>query len=237
METIYLIIVFIVPGMMHKEIKHALRIEPKKKMEGTQYEQLFYVVINSIVITAASLVAMKLFRLIETLPKNLDEIIINIKDFAFLGRYAATMVVITLLWYIISEVVLKKIWHKLKNWYFQKRFNSYFASERPRTVWEETVASVILSQKEKNRKPLIAIYDGKELITAGFLDMFNQGEFSNIGINLTRTRKVMRLLDADDKKADSDKLFGKILQEYYDVKSGKRIVFFDNKKIYEHWGD
>lgn len=231
METIYLVIIFLVPGLMHKSIKTALDIKVKKESKGTIYEQLYYIVINSIVVSTASVFMMKKLNWIGTLPQDLDELILEMKNFEFLGKFVVIATVTTLIWYVLCEKILKKISFYVKNKYYQKKYYLEFASQSGRTTWEE----IIISQEKNNKKPLIAIYEGTELITAGFLDMFDRGDFSKTGIDLARTRKVMRLLKEDKEKEDADKLFGKILHEYVDMESGKRIIFFDNEKVYQHW--
>lgn len=65
--------------------------------------------------------------------------------------------------------------------------------------------------------------------------MFDQGDFDSTGMGLARTKKVTKLLKDDKEKSADDKLFGKIIEEYYDPKSGRRVVFFDSEKVYEHW--
>lgn len=231
METVYLIIIFIVPGLMYKSIEHTLDIKIKKESKGTIYEQSYYIVANSVVISVVSIILMKKLHFIDELPQNLDELIISMKDFIFLGKFAAVVAAITIAWYFLCEGVIKKISFKLKNWYFLKRYNVEFSSPSARTTWEE----IILSQDKNGHKPLIAVYDGVDFITAGFLDMYDQGTFSDIGLCLARTKRVTKMFKEDVTKTDEDKLFKKIVQEYYDVESGKRIVFFDNEAIYKHW--
>lgn len=231
METIFLIIIFIVPGLMHKALKQALNVNAKKESKGTIYEQLFYIVVNSTIISIATVFTMKKLGMIEFLPITFDELLSNMNTLKYVKDFATCGAVITAIWYIISEEGLKRCWFWLKNKYFLSRYNVELTSFNERTVWEE----IMINQKKDGRKPLIAIYDADNFITAGFLDVFDQGDFDSTGMGLARTKKVTKLLKDDKEKSADDKLFGKIIEEYYDPKSGRRVVFFDSEKVYEHW--
>lgn len=233
METVYLIIIFIVPGLMHNAIKQSLNVNAKREKKGTVYEQLFYIVANSVLISTATIVTMKKFAMIETIPTTFEELLANMNNLDYVKDFAICGMLLTALWYVISEEVLKRGLFWLKNKYFLARYNVEFTSPYERSVWEE----IMLSQKKDGRKPLVAIYDAEKFVTAGFLDVFDQGDFNSVGMKLARTKKTTRLFQDDGTKLPENKLFGKIEEEYYDPRSGRRVVFFNSEKVYEHWDD
>jgi hypothetical protein len=230
MITIYLTITFIVPGLTYKAIAQALTLTVPKEKKGTVYEQLFYIVANSIVISSISTMVLKLFGAIEELPETLEGLMNELNNLEYAVKFIAAMVIICALWFAFVEFFVKKISTWVKNLYFKSRYNVTLASSDGNTTWEE----IMLSQKKTKRKPLVAIFNGDDLVQAGFIDTFEQGVEPTV-MTLAREEKVKRLLMADGNKNEDEKLFDKVEKTYYDLRSGKKIVFYDSEKVYEHW--
>lgn len=211
MEIIYPILFFIVPGMIIKTIYNT--IEKPKRQKVHLYEYLSEVVIDSTIVLFLSAIAYNTLTLNDLIEK-LDDII-------FLANFIAFQVVMSLMWYYIKYEFLVKIIYYVLNRAKAKQNLKY---EDSRTVWEKFLAN----DEIMGSWFVISIYRDQTLITTGMVDTMNCPEIEEFELHLTHTKKCEELM-----KHDKDAFL--IVDEYYNIDKGLRIIFYDDKKIQKHW--
>ncbi len=228
MNVVFMILLFIAPGLMYEALKESLRLTGSRAGGANIYKQLFYVVLKSVVISGVSISMLVYIGMIpmvhsfQGLLREMDVISVALK-------ITAGITIVTVACYCIYNRLIGKAVFWLKKIYFHKKYNVEPNSEEDHTVWEE----ITLSQPKNDRKPLITLYRDDMFITAGLIDDFDRGAFSVTQLRLIGELETLELMEKD-KRGEVD-IFSELEATFIDVKTGYVIRFYDSKKLYEHW--
>lgn len=228
MNVVFMILLFIAPGLMHEALKESLRLTGSRAGGTNIYKQLFYVVLKSVVISGVSISMLMCTGMIpmvssfQELLREMDAIDITVK-------ITAGIIIATVACYNIYNRLIGKAVFRLKKMFFRRAYNVEPNGDENYTVWEE----ITLSQPKNDRMPLITIHRDDVFITAGLIENFDQGAFSVSQLRLTGELETLDLMEKD-KRGEAD-IFSKLEVTFVDVKTGYIIRFYDSKKLYEHW--
>lgn len=211
MESIYLIVLFIVPGMIVKTIYNT--IEKPKRQRVPFYEYLVEVVIDSIIVTLPAILIMKIH--------NLQLLSYKISDVNFLLRFLLLILLLSCIWYFIKYNAVLVIIYKIINW---KKKDDNFKYEDSRTVWEKFIGNKTLLRTWF----VISIFRDNNYVVTGMMDSANCPEVEEFEFHLTHTTKCQELLENDP-----DAFV--VVDEFYNINHSLRIKFYDDEKIQKHW--
>jgi hypothetical protein len=130
------------------------------------------------------------------------------------------MVLISIAWYPIKYLCIKKFAYFVLNKYYTKRHH-YVTT--PLAVWED-----MRSDGRMDSWNVIAVYDRSTLITIGMVDDYSALDAPEFELQLSRQSKLAALRGKYPESFVID-------DEYYNAGTGVRIVWYDQKRIEEYW--
>ncbi len=227
MDTIFIAIIFSVPGIMVSKIYK--RLFPKSFEEKSEYEKTI------IAIPISTLVLMiNIFILNVILNQNIYTITYLLSllyNFIFLTLYIILTVMSCFIVVFLKRKLFEPITLKLINWYNKKKYNpteSKFSSE-----WENIFEN---PEVDVNDMYVSIEKDGK-IITQGLLAGYSPPNQKKRDISLIGTKEFKEYLINDRMLDDDKKLFDKIDREYYDFETGILIKIYNNQKIKDYFNN
>lgn len=217
-ETIYLLLLFVGPGMFIKLLHSYLKKEKPSKQPV--YEYMFWIVVDSVIVV--SITAMILKCLAGWKMETVTELIEELMMFSSLAGFLVIAIVVCLGWYLMKYKMLKPSLLYLKNRYLEKTEHiNHF--EEPR-VWE------YLQNQEGvfNTWKVVSIYKDGTYIMSGMIEASSHPQNEEFELALIHNQKVEIL------KAEHPELF-KDWYDYYNATTGVRVKFYKQKEIQERW--
>lgn len=233
MESVFIILLFVAPGLILNVYNKKMKIIATKENSGaTVYEQLSEVVIHSIIITAMTIIVYRKWCGFADImpPKGFKELISELDSFAMLAAYMGICIAITIIWMVIYHFVRKPIF-ALRKYMIEKESGIEIADINELTVWE----NIFLSKESNEKRKIISIYHNGEFVTAGESYGVNTGKSEKHELRILNSDTICELFKEDKEKGDAEKLFRNIEFEYFDAETGLLIKFHNPEKLEKHW--
>lgn len=230
MIAIYLILIFIAPGLIYEALKEGLRLKKEDRSKENIYKQMFSVVGNSVIISAIVIIVLLLTKKIPPFDK-FEELLHEMDSVFITGKIAGGIVVTSVVWFVFNDLAISKIVLFVKKKYCLIKYNVEPNDLENYTVWE----TIMLHQPKNDRKPFIKICKEEKMVAAGILNDFCLGDFSVAQITLYGEETAKRIIDAD--KTKQEKILDKVLYSFFDNNTGYKVEFYDTEKLYEHWDE
>lgn len=226
MEIVYIILLFIAPGVIVYAIEEFSTLSNHKSANKTIYENLFGIVMHSSIVSITSIALAT-----DGLIKRISDIIIMLDSFTFFIKYAAIMMAVVMSWSCLYINIISKILFYLRNVIYGGKYGIKKGKRDNLTVLQ----SVLFKSRQEHI--FVSIYKGGVMVAAGELREWNQSLEDPMEWKLYHTNTVRRVLKEDESKAKEDKLLHKVDFEVYDMDKDLLIKFHNNMKILEHWQD
>ena len=235
MEIIFIVLIFIVPGIVIKRASEEFeKREIKEKERATTYESLFDICVLSIIASGITILILNFNynRLVIERAATFEELFRNLGNFNYLIKYIAVLTFVALVEFFLFKKYLKKKrnWNA-SNW--KEDFGLTPMSEDHGTVWEE-----LFLNKERNLKTqIVSIYKDGNYITSGCLQGRNVDPNEGKEFELLRTTEVEAILNRDKELPPGQKALNYIKDSYFDMETGVLIIFYDSDYAIEHWDE
>lgn len=232
MEIIYLIVLFIVPGLLIKMLSDYFSILDKyEQARNTIYENMFFIVVDSIFINTLTIIA---YNNIVTGDKiaNIDILLMKFHNFQFCGRYIIIGLIATVIYVLIKRVLVFAI-HKLKNSYLKHKYGLIYQNNHESAVWQNIMHYDATGNDEK----IVSIYHYGEYVVSGILWGYNSKKNEGKEFRLIRTDEIERVINSDKTKDPSERLLNYVDKVYYDSETGLMIKFYNKDVILKHWDE
>lgn len=217
METVYLIALFIAPGLIGRGLRDSFNKE--RRGYDNVYDYLLQIVIDSILVNGLTLLAMNRFVM---RCSTVNELTLALQDFTILAKYIFFMLITTLLWTALKYTKVLKGYVWIKNRILKTKDCKEHSIHT--TVWDDLVNGKSL----KGTWLVASIYRDEKYIVSGMImrSTSTNGEVFELAIEYIE--------EVEKLKMDSPELF-EIEQEYYNTDTGLRVVFYKQDVIEEHW--
>lgn len=237
MEIVYLILMFLGPGLAINEYERKLKTIGKQiGRSGTIYEQLFGMCIHSVIVTFITLVSIRLIHIAlkASFPTTLSGVLLELNDLKQLAAYAITCVIVTIIWYkIYKQMISVAIFDFYKKKLAKDKGVIVEDIDEP-TVWE----NIFFTRDENEKRKIVSVFKDGNYITSGELAGWNTNADERRELRIFNSHIIEEVLKSDKEKEDvSQRLLYNVEYEYYDVENGILIRFYDPKKIDEHWDE
>lgn len=233
MEVIFLILIFIAPGLAIKLLGEALsKRERQDKPRNTVYENLFTVGSLSVFATIITCGILNAYRKKKKLDliTSISMLVESMDRFDFLLSYGVILIGVTILVGLFYKL-LSYFWDCLKRYRMKENYGLSPMSPDGRSVWEETFLN-----SEKNSAPrIVSIFMGGNYITSGYLNGWNFASYERKEFEVVRSQEIEKILKDDKDKKPAEKLLSYIEEEYFDMETGILIRFYDSSYVNEHW--
>ena len=220
METIYLILLFIAPGIFVRQIR--LYMKKERMVDKPSYEYLFGIVLDSIIVDTAAVTMLHVAMgwNVETI----SELIETLMEFRNLVPFTATAIVVAFIWYELKFRVVKPGMLKVKNRTLIKK--EHVQHVEGVSLWD------VLIEKEgiQNTWNVVSIYKDDKYIMSGMIEMYGQPGNKDEEIALIHEKKVEEIKEKHPEWFTD-------WYDYYNVTTGMRVKFYEQSKIQEHWGE
>lgn len=230
MNIVFLILLFLAPGLIAQAINDFLELKKRKHDNKNVYEQLVGVVVNSSIVSTISLWICNFFNIINA--TNFDDLFNEISEYRAFCLIVMIIVAVTIVWTLILRAGIFRFIKWLRNKYYLSKFYVTTTDNEDCTVWED----IMLSQPHNDKEPLVIIKkvsDGT-VVSGGFINEFSESD--PLEIKFDESESVLELY-AEEEKSDSKRYFGEILYSYYYTNGNIIITFYNSKLIYEHWDE
>ena len=231
MEIIYLIIFFIGPGVLVKEISRYFSIvdidDPHK---NTIYENLFVIVVESALLNTFAIIFFN-YRSDDKILR-IEEFVSELNGFDFLWKYILVLFCLTIVYVFIKKFFVKIV-HKIKSWWLDKKYDLNYGSSNEGTVWQ----NMMYYENTGKDYKVVSIYHNGEYVVSGMLWGYNSKKRDGKEFRLIRTYEVEKVLERDKKVALEEQWLGYIEKVYYDSGTGLMIKFYRNDELMEHWDE
>lgn len=239
MKIIFVVLLFIVPGLILKAIKEFIAISNNKTSKGTIYEQMFSIVLHSSIVSSIVLLIINIIYYILgfNIITAISILFNKLDNLGFLLFYSISMIIITLLWHklfyeVIYIIVMKKI-----NKILAKKYGIEKNIEIERTVLQDILYIDTSQYEDPSQRPpmIVAIYKDDKLVTAGELKEWNGGLEEPFEWKLINTCEILQILKEDNDRNYEDKWLQYIQFEYYNIEYDILVKFYKPDKACEHW--
>lgn len=229
MEEIWMVILFLAPGLMFHAIDRKIFMRDIGKHET--YDYMFNIVAHSLLISSICLLLMKFLIYmfdIECQMKTLLDIGNMMNSLPFIAVYAVTAVLVTITyWYY---------YHRLIKPAFQKVF-AHLTKDQTGNAYTgyENVYDGIFSNKEytEHLMPVTILQNGVE-ITSGTLSSYNTSDQHKREFKIEYQAEIQEILTQDEKASDDEKVL-RVDFEYFDLESGTLFRFYGPEKLEKYW--
>lgn len=240
MEILYLILLFLAPGLFVKVCTNVFSlIERKKNKKETVYEQLFGVVVNSLVISSVQILIYNLvykYQFKSNSVETLTGLFGKFDNFIFLIIYVFVCLLLSFLYMLLLEKCIKKRFYNFESNKAEK-LGLKFMNDNKGTVWQAMMYKKEIIDGVPRQNTIVAIYHHDAYVTAGVINGFNTKEEEGNEFKLIRVQEIDRIMREDEEKCYEDKI-GYPQFEFYNTDTGLRIRFFKPgrfvKRINEH---
>lgn len=218
MEIVYIVILFMAPGMIVKELTNYFVKE--RRISEPVYSYLFDVVFDSFVVgVVCVIIAKKLFKAdistLNDLPRYLQ-------NFETIVQYIATMVTLSIIWCLVKHNVVLNLMLWVKNKILGK--TQHTNHTRHTTTWDGLMAEKGIDDTWL----VVSVFKDEQYVTSGMIASHSSTNAENFELKLEHKQKVEKL------KQEHPELFN-VFYEYYNTSTGLRIIFYDQELIEEHW--
>nr|DAJ90251.1 MAG TPA: hypothetical protein [Bacteriophage sp.] len=216
MEIIYLVAIFIAPGMICRSLRNYF-VKEKHRYENV-YDYLFDIVIDSIVVNCICVTVLNLFK---AELQNLNQFVEYITIFRNSIRYILIVLLFSIIWTVSRKYILKCMLF-VKNKIIEQ--SSGITHDDHTTAWDALMAE----EKFKDSWKVVSLYKDEHYITSGFVEGYTSTNSEEFEIVLQLTKET------EERLKNAPEIFY-TENDYYNVKTGLRVIIYDPKKIQEHW--
>lgn len=232
MKAIFLVLLFIAPGLIVKEIPDRLKVFNKiKSKSDTIYEELFVVVAESVMLNTVLVLIFNFNH--ENTITNIDELIIRLGQFSFLWQYSIWMLGLIVVYVIVKNLIAKPLIHVCKEKRLKQKHNLKYIGKHGETVWQHLMYKKEFWEKYR----VVSIYHYGECIVSGVLWGFNSKKENGKEFYIIHTYEIGKVLQRDAGKPESEKWLGYVEDTYYDSATGLKIEFYDTEILEKHWDE
>lgn len=217
METLYLVMIFIAPGLIGRGLRDSFNKE--RRCYDNIYDYLLQIVIDSILVNGVTLIAMNQF---VVRCSNVNELTLALQDFTTLAKYIVIMMITTLLWSALKYTKVLKGYTWIRNKILRIKDCKEYSIHT--TVWDDLISGEGL----KGTWLVVSIYKDEKYITSGMIIKSTSTNGLDFELSLEYIKQV------EDVKNRYPDLF-EVEQEYYNTNTGLRVIFYKQSKIQEHW--
>ena len=220
METIFILLLFVAPGMLIQEVRGL--VEEKPIIKQSVHEYLFMIVVDSIVTVTVTLLL--LYWIGHWEITTIEELVSTLIQLDRLAVFSVAGIIVAIFWCIIKKTKVEPGILYLTNRFLKRTQQIEHTAES--TVWDH------LLNKEgiRNTWQVVSIYKDGDYISSGMLTVHNRAQNEEKEILLEHSRKVEQMKQAHPEWFED-------WYDYYNVTSGLRVVFYRQKTIEEHWNE
>lgn len=230
MELIYIVLIFIVPGLLVKKYdEYKILMSRSDVKKNTIYEELFNIVAWSILVSGLTLAIVKLFG-IYAAALYISELIASFNNIYFLIVWSAIATGVTIVLKIFYEKFVKNIFFNIRNKHSEDLSGVKELGQNNETVWER-----IFFNKEVNQRMFASIYKDGNYITSGMIDGWNAGKNEKRELRIIRSTELERIKAEDKERTQEEKWLKYTEFEYFDPDTGVLIKFYDQDELMRHW--
>lgn len=219
METIYLVLLFIVPGILVREIR--LYMKKERTIEKPSYEYLFEIVLDSIIVDTVTVTILHVAAgwNVETI----GELIETLMKFKNLFPFTAVIIAISIIWYEAKFKLVKPGILKAKN-------RLLLPTEHTQHV-EMDIWDILLKEEGIcDTWCVVSVYKDDKYVMSGMLEKYGNPGNKYEEIALIHAEKVEELKEKHPEWFTD-------WHDYYNITTGIRVKFYEQSKIQEHWGE
>ena len=217
METVYIILLFVAPGMIVRELTYYFVKE--RRLKDTVYAYLFDIVVDSFVING-TVIAYIMNKNPEL--NNFTDLMEYLSIFKNLGVYIICLTIVSIIWCILRNFLVKRAALRIKNILLK-------ADNKPIHTLHTNVWDDLTSDKNFNDSwKVVSLYKDEKYLTSGMINTMvttNAPEFEIMLDRVTETKEMMKVYP---------EIF-KIDYEYYNVTTGFRVIVYKQEDIEERW--
>lgn len=241
MEIIYIVLVFIAPGLISQEIrkiKHPLsKSDPQTKRGQVIYERMMKMVVYSIIISGITFSIMQLIYWKAEkkflYKADIGQIINSLSSLKIAAIFIVIIILIGVIYeFALREPVTKAYFNKV-NKRLEEKYQINRATEEGYNVWQ----NIFFKERGEDESLPVSIYINGEYITSGYISSTNEGEDEEKEITLSRCKEMEAIYNVNKSKLKQDRWLQEMDIRYFNIGTGTMIKFYDPKPIEEHWGD
>lgn len=230
MEKIWMIILFLAPGLMF----HAL--DRKVFMRGTGkhelYDYIFKIATHSIIVSIVCLMAIRFAAYMLDIScrfKTLSDIRNMMNSLCFLSVYMVVMIVVTSLYWYYYHRLIKSLLKK-----FSAKLTLKFTGNE--THGYENIYDEIFSNKERaeHLMPVTILQNGVET-TSGVLTGYNTSDQDRREFMIEYQDEILEILTNDKKVCEEERILPYTDFEYFDADNNMLIKFYNPKRLEKYW--
>lgn len=227
MKTIYLILLFLAPGLLVRFVEDATSTSGGRiSKKGTVYEQLTVIVADSIIITAIQIGAINLCHFLtdKTYLHKLSTLFDKFDDLTFLGFYILLCIVVS----ILHILFIKRFARWLTYSYRVKKYGKKDLKpldKEGNTIWQKIIYDTHIIKDIPREDTIAVIYNHAEYVTAGVINGMNSSKEEGLDLRLIRVAEIEEIIEDDMRKPYRERI-GKPVFEYYSIDTGLRIRFY-----------
>lgn len=229
MNTILIAILFVIPGLLVRNIEK--RLFTRTKENDSDYIKQYNFFIDSVFIYITGVIFINLLALTpiyDYMNKiNLNGILLKENTLKMFVGYFIWALIICYPYTKSKRYVTQKMFLDISNTFRNKKkmpVETKFSS-----VWDE------IFENEENpitQDEIVLIEKDGALITQGYLESYSPPHLSKREFKLVETSQVKRFLESDkNAENEAEKLLNVVKFEYYDTQSGIVIKFIDTQKL------
>lgn len=217
METVYIILLFVAPGMIVRELTYYFVKE--RRLKDTVYAYLFDIVVDSFVING-TVIAYIMNKNPEL--NNFTALMEYLSIFKNLGVYIIYLTILSIIWCLLRNFFMKRSALWIKNRLLK-------ADNKPIHTLHTNVWDDLTSDKNFNDSwKVVSLYKDEKYLTSGMINTMvttNAPEFEIMLDRVTETKEMMKV---------HPEIF-KIDYEYYNATTGFRVIVYKQEDIEDRW--
>lgn len=153
--------------------------------------------------------------------QNLNQFVEYITIFRNSIRYILIVLLFSIIWTVSRKYILKCMLF-VKNKIIEQ--SSGITHDDHTTAWDALMAE----EKFKDSWKVVSLYKDEHYITSGFVEGYTSTNSEEFEIVLQLTKET------EERLKNAPEIFY-TENDYYNVKTGLRVIIYDPKKIQEHW--
>lgn len=215
MEKVILITIFVVPGLVGRGLRDSFIKE--RRNYNNIYDYLLQIVIDSLVVNIPVICFICIKNDISTWT-SLAEYMQNLANCM---KYIAIMSPATILWAFLKNTSIRKGYLWVKNAILKKHHHEHSLHT---TDWD----TLLNEEGIKNTWQVVSVYKDDKYVTSGMRHSSRTTNGNEFELTLDRVAATERM------RRMHPELFH-IKYEYYNVSTGLRVIFYEQKELEEHW--
>lgn len=232
MENIYMIVLFLVPGLIFHAIDRKVFMKSREEYEF--YDYVFDLVIHSVVISIITLTIIKCAICILNLGYDISSftnIAVSMDSLKFTLMYVLVMGAVSVAWWNAYNRLIKSKINKIFTKTIKKITGNIF------TGYESVYDGILANEEYTTHLMPVTIIQNGEKVTSGTLSSYNTSNQKKREFKIENQEEIKQILEKDKYLDKEDKILPYIDFEYYSPEDGLLIRFYRPSRLEKYWSE